>query len=151
MKKAVVVSGLVAICLVLVVANGAFGGIEPSPWTPIGQDLKLFQQELNPAQTKLGDARPGADLTKLGLLKSHENMMRLLQSLRTKVKGLEGTQGQEKGVLDICNKMKPQLDSLGLFLKNFRLAIQQGDRPTAQSLLNQIGETVKGLEALLAK
>ncbi len=151
MKKTVLVSGGLAICLFLVVANGAFGGIEPSPWTPIGQDLKLFQQELNPAQTKLGDAKPGADLTKLGLLKSHENMMRLLQSLRTKVKGLEGTKGQEKGVLDICNKMKPRLDSLGLFLKNFRLAIQQGDRPTAQSLLNQIGETVKGLEALLAK
>ncbi len=151
MSKTVLLLGVIAICLVLVAATGAFGGIEPVPWAPIGQDLRLFHQELNPAKTKLAEAKPGVDLTKLGLLKSHENMMRLLQSLRTKVKGLEGTKGQEKGVLDICNKMKPRLDSLGLLLKNFKLAIKQGDKPTAQSLLNQIGETVKELEALISK
>jgi len=151
MKKTVLVSGIIASCFVLGAITGTFGGVEPSPWVPIGQDLKLFQQELNPALTKLGDAKPGANLTKLGLLKSHENMMSLLQSLRTKVKGLEGTKGQEKGVLDICNKMKPKLDSLGLFLKNFNTAIKQGDKPTAQGLLNQMGETVKGLEGMLPR
>ena len=151
MKKAVVVSGVVAICLVLVVATSSFGGIAPSPFAPIGQDLKLFQQEIDPSKGKLAEAKLGADLTKLGLLKSHENMMNLLQSIQAKVKGLEGIRGQEKGVLDICNKMKPKLDSLELFLKNFKIAIRQGDKPAAQGLLNQIGETVKGLEALFTK
>jgi hypothetical protein len=151
MNKTVLVSGIIAICFVLGATTGAFGGIAPSPFAPIGQDLKLFQQEIDPSKGKLAEVKPGANLTKLGLLKSHENMMSLLQSLRTKVKGLEGIKGQEKGVLDICNKMKPQLDSLGLLLKNFKIAIKQGDKPTAQSLLNQMGETVKGLEALLAK
>jgi exoribonuclease R len=47
--------------------------------------------------------------------------------------------------------MKPKLDSLELFLKNFKIAIKQGDKPTAQGLLNRMGETVKGLEDLLAK
>jgi hypothetical protein len=159
MKKTVL-SGILAICCVLSITTGVFGGItiedrpqkgKPTPWAPISNDLRLFQQELNPALTKLGEAKPGANLTKLGLLKSHENMMSLFLSLRTKVKNLEGTKGQEKGVLDICNKMKPQLDSLGLFLKNFKLAIKQGDKPTAQGLLNQMGETVKGLEGLLTK
>jgi hypothetical protein len=151
MKKTVLVSWVLAICLVLGIAINAFAGIEPVPWAPISHDLQLFQQELTPAQAKLAEAKPGANLTKLGLLKSRENMMRLLQSLRTKVKGLEGKKGQEKGIIIICNKMKPKLDSLGLFLKNFRLAIKQGDKPTAQSLLNQMGETVRGLEALIAK
>jgi hypothetical protein len=155
MKKTVLVSGVLAICLFLVVANGAFGGVEPTPWklhwTPIGQDLRLFQQEIDPSRGRLAEAKPGADLTKLGLLKSHENMMSLLQSLRTKVRGLEGVKGQAKGVLDICNKMKPKLDSLELFLKNFKAAIKQGDKPTAQGLLNEMGETVKGLQALIAK
>jgi hypothetical protein len=151
MNKTVLVSGVIAICFVLGAITGAFGGIEPSPWTPVTHDLQLFQQEIDPAQAKLTGAKPGADLTKLGLLKSHENMMSLLQSLRTKVRGLEGTKGQEKGVLDICNKMKPKLDSLERFLRNFQAAIKQGNKPTAQSLLNQMGETVKGLEALLAK
>jgi hypothetical protein len=150
MKKTVL-SGILAICFVLVAIAGAFGGVEPSPFVPIGQDLRLFHQELNPALAKLGEAKPGADLTKLGLLKSHENMMSLLQSLRTKVKSLEGIKGQGKGVLDTCSKMKPKLDNLGLFLKNFKLAIQQGDKPTAQGLLNQMEETVKRLEGLLPR
>jgi hypothetical protein len=151
MKKTVLVSGVLAICLFLVVANGAFGGIEPSPFSPISQDLQLFQQEIEPSRGRLAEAKPGADLTKLGLLKSHENMMGLLQSIQAKVKGLEGTRGQERGVLDLCNKMKPKLDSLGLFLKNFKGAIELGDRLAAQKRLNEIADTVKGLEALLAK
>jgi hypothetical protein len=150
MKKTILVSGVIAICLFLgAIANAQ--GFEPTPWAPISHDLQLFQQELSPALAKLADAKPGANLAKLGLLKSHGNMMSLFQSLRTKVKGLEGVKGQAKGVLDICNKMKPRLDSLELLLKNFKLAIRQGDKPTAQSLLNQMGETVKGLEALVAK
>ena len=151
MKKTVLVSGVLAICFVLGIVTGAFGGIAPSPFAPSMHDLQLFQQEIDPLRGRLAETKPGADLTKLGLLKSHENMMSLLQSLRTKVKGLEGAKGQEKGVLDICNKMKPQLDSLGLLLKNFKLAIKQGDKPTAQGLLNKIAETVKALEALIAK
>ncbi len=151
MKKNVLVSGTIVICLFLGIATGASGGIEPSPFTPIRQDLTLFQQEIDPSKGRLAEAKPGADLTKLGLLKSHENMANLLQSIQTKVKGLEGTKGQERGVLDLCNKMKPKLDSLGLFLKNFEVAIKQGDKPTAQGLLNQMGETVKGLEAMFAK
>jgi hypothetical protein len=151
MNKTVLLSGVLAICLFLVITTGVFGGIEPSPFAPIGQDLKLFQQEIDPSKGKLAEAKPGADLTKLGLLKSHENMMSLLQSLRTKVRGLEGTQGQEKGIIIICNKMKPKLDSLDVSLKNFGAAIKRGDRLAAQGLLNEIGETVKGIEALLAK
>jgi len=151
MKKTVLVSGVLAICLFLGIATGAFGGIEPSPFAPSMHDLQLFQQEIDPSKGRLAEAKPGANLTKLGLMKSHENMMGLLQSIRTKVKGLEGTRGQEKGVLDICNKMKPKLASLELFLKNFNAAIKQGDKPTAQGLLNEIGETVKALEALIAK
>jgi hypothetical protein len=151
MNKTALLVGTTAICLLLGIAINAFAGIEPVPWAPISHDLQLFQQELTPAQAKLAEAKPGADLTKLGLLKSHEKMMSLLQSLRIKVKGLEGVKGQEQGVLDICNKMKPKLDSLGLLLKNFKLAIKQGDKPAARRLLNQMGETVKGLEALLAK
>jgi hypothetical protein len=155
MNKTVLVSWVLATCLFLGIAINAFAGVEPTPWklhwTPIGQDLRLFQQEIDPSKGRLAQAKPGADLTKLGLLKSHENMANLLQSILTKVKGLEGTKGQEKGILDICNKMKPELDNLGLFLKNFKLAIQQGDKPTAQSLLNQMGETIKGLEGLLTK
>ena len=142
---------VLAICFFVGVTTVAFGGIEPSPWKPLRQDLRLFQQELTPAQAKLADAKPGADLTRLGLLKSHANMMGLLQALRTKIKGLEETKGQAKGVLDTCNKMKPKLDNLGFSLKNFKLAIQQADKPTAQGLLNQIGEQVKELEALIAK
>jgi hypothetical protein len=140
---------VLAICFFVGATTVALGGIEPSPWKPLREDLRLFQQELAPAKAKLGEAKPGTDLTKLGLLKSHEDMMRLLQSLQTKVQGLEGTKGQTKGVLDICAKMKPKLDNLGFSLKNFKLAIQQGDKPTAHGLLNQIGETIKGLEALL--
>ncbi|MCJ7663604.1 MAG: hypothetical protein MUO24_05125 [Desulfobacterales bacterium] len=151
MSRTVLVSGIIAICLFLGIATGAFAGIEPSPFSPIRHDLKLFQQEIVPSKGRLAEARPGADLTKLGLLKSRENMMGLLQSIRTKVKGLEAIRGQERGVLEICNKMKPKLDSLELFLKNFKTAIKQGDKPTAQGLLNQIGETVKALEALIAK
>jgi hypothetical protein len=151
MTKAVSVSGILAICFVIVAITGAFGGVEPSPFTPIIQDLKLFQQEIDPSHGRLAEAKPGADLAKLGLLKSHENMMSLLQSLRTKVKGLEGARGQEKGVLDICNKMKPKLDSLELLLKNFKAAIRQGDKPAAQRLLNKMEETVKALEALIAQ
>jgi hypothetical protein len=123
----------------------------PGIWPVFHDDFKSWEKELAGAQGQLAGLKPGANLTKLGLLKSHENMMSLFLSLRTKVKNLEGTKGQEKGVLDICNKMKPQLDSLGLFLKNFKLAIKQGDKPTAQGLLNQMGETVKGLEGLLTK
>ncbi len=151
MKKRALVLEIIAIFLLLGSAINAFAGVEPTPWKLIREDLKLFQQEIDPSKGRLAEAKPGADLTKLGLLKSHENMMSLLQSLRTKVKGLEETKGQEKGVLDICNKMKPKLDSLELFLKNFKIAIKQGDKPTAQGLLNRMGETVKGLEDLLAK
>ncbi len=149
---------VVAILFISTVASIYAAEFNPQPeppgiwaWTPVQEDLRLFQQEIDPSKGRLAEAKPGADLAKLGLLKSQENMMALLQSLRTKVKGLEGTKGQEKGVLDICNKMKPQLDSLGLFLKNFQAAIKQGDKPTAQGLLNQMGETVKGLQALIAK
>ena len=151
MKKTVVVSGVLAMCLFLVITTGVFGGIAPSPFAPIGQDLKLFQQEIDPSKGKLAEAKLGADLTKLGLLKSHENMMNLLQSIQAKVKGLEGIRGQEKGIIIICNKMKPKLDSLELFLKNFNAAIKRGDKPAAQSLLNEMGETVKALEALIAR
>ncbi|MCJ7663183.1 MAG: hypothetical protein MUO24_02965 [Desulfobacterales bacterium] len=151
MKKTVVVSGILAICLFLGIATGVFGGVEPTPWIQIRQDLQLFQQEIDPSRGRLAEAKPGTNLTKLGLLKSHENMVNLLQSIQAKVKGLEETKGQEKGVLDICNKMKPKLDSLDVSLKNFKAAIKQGDKLAAQGLLNQMGETVKGLEALLAK
>jgi hypothetical protein len=151
MNKTVLLTGIIAICFFLGIATGVFGGVEPSPFAPIRDDLKLFQQEIDPSRGRLAEAKPGADLTKLGLLKSHENMMALLQSLRTKVKGLEETRGQEKGIIIICNKMKPKLDSLGLFLKNFKAAIKQGDKPTAQGLLNQMEETVKGLECLLPR
>jgi hypothetical protein len=156
MKKEMVLLTVVVMAIVSISAITPSYAFNPQPeppgiWASIYEDLRSLNQELSPALAKLADAKPGANLTKLGLLKSHGNMMNLLQSLRTKVKGLEGTKGQEKGVLDICNKMKPKLDNLGLFLKNFKLAIQQGDKPTAQGLLNQMGETVKGLEALIAK
>jgi hypothetical protein len=151
MGKTVLVSRIITVCLFLGIVTGAFGGIAPSPFVPIGQDLKLFQQEIDPSKGKLSEAKPGANLTKLGLMKSHENMMGLLQSIQTKVKGLQETKGQEKGVLDICNKIKLKLDSLELFLKNFKEAITQGDRLAAQKRLNEIGDTVKELEALIAK
>ena len=155
MNKRILVSGVLTICIVLGITTAVIGGVviedRPSPWTSIRQDLQLFQQEIDPSRGKLAEAQPGADLKKLSLLKSHEKMMGLLQSIRTKVKGLEGTRGQEKGVLDVCNKMRPKLDSLELLLKNFKAAIKQGDKPSAQGLLNEMGEAVKGLQSLIAK
>lgn len=155
MSKTILLSGVLAICFMLGIATGVFGGVviedRPTPWALIRQDLQLFQQEIDPSRGKLAEAKPGADLTKLGLLKSHEKMMGLLQAIRTKVKGLEGTRRQERGLLDVCNKMRPKLGSLELLLKNFKAAIKQGDKPTAQGLLNQMGEAVKGLQSLIAK
>ena len=151
MNKTVLLSGVLVVGLFLVFAAGVFGGIEPSPFRPSLHDLRLFRQEIDPSKGRLAGAKPGANLTKLGLMKSQANMTNLLQSIRGRVKGLLQAKGQSKGVIGICIQMQPKLDSLELLLKNFGAALKQGEKPTAQGLLNQMGETVKTLEALIAK
>ena len=95
---------------------------------------------------KLAEAKPGADLTALTLRGSHEDMMNLLRSLQAKAKALQQKGGQEKGIID--DGITPKLNSLDVSLKNFKIAIQSGNRMAAQRFLNEIAETVKALGAL---
>jgi hypothetical protein len=148
MNKTLLSSGAVAICLFLVLAGGVFGGIEPSPFK---HDILAFQKKIDPSRGRLAEAKPGADLTKLGLMKYHADMTQLWQSMEAKVKGLMKTKGQEKGIIITCNKMKPQLDNLELLLKNYGAAIKRSDKLAAQESLAKIEETVKALEALIKK
>jgi len=151
MNKTVLLSGVLAIGLFLVFVAGVFGGIEPSPFKPSLNDLRLFRQEIDPSKGRLAGAEPGANLAKPGLLRSHANMTNLLQSIRGRVKGLLQAKGQAKGVIGICEQMQPKLDSLELLLKNFGAALKRGDKPVAQGLLSEMEETVKALEALITK
>lgn len=162
MIKRILVLRILTICLVMNIAAGAIAvvviddsqerqGVELMPWAPMRQDLKLFQQESNAANGKLAGARPKANLPQLtcGLL--YENMKVLLESMRIKVKASKETRAQERAVLDYCNEMKPKLDNLGLLVKNFQVAIRQGDTPSAQGLLYDMEETAKELHELIVK
>lgn len=150
MHKTILLIGILAIFL-LGIATGAFGGIEPSPWKPIGHDLQSLRQEIAAAQTKLAGAEPGANLMELTLTNSHKNLLNLLHSLQAKVKGLQGTKGQKRIILTKCNNMKLKLAGLDVSLKNLSAAIKRNDGTAAQKFLNEMEETVKALENLIAK
>jgi hypothetical protein len=121
------------------------------PWAFVQQNINLFNNEIDLANGKLTEAKVGADLTAVTLTRSHENMMNLLRSLQAKVKGLQESKGQEQGIIVVCSKMNPKLNSLDMSLKKFRRAIEANNRTAAQRFLNEIGETVKGMQALFVK
>jgi hypothetical protein len=150
MHKTFLLSAIIAIFL-LGAGTNTFGGVEPSPWKPIGHDLQMLRQEIAAAQAKLAGAEPGANLMELALTNSHENLLNLLHSLQAKVKGLQGTKGQKKRIMTICNNMKPKLAGLDVSHKNFSAAIKRNDGAAAQELLDEMEETVKALENLIAK